>query len=236
LQNTEAAKAFAIVEESGVSKGVRRVVGVTGGKAEGAKLRAREIELLAAEAKKAPDDKLHEMQGKISAALAAGEGLLPLGAKRLGQGVLADIHARLKAAEKAAKAAGAGLDVGAEAEKLLATAVDLSVGKMVVAEVPGASDEELRSIIDSVKKRQASYGVVLVTAAGEDKVTIISGVSDDLIAKGLKAGEWAGEVAKVVGGRGGGRPNLAQAGGKEPGKISQALETARQWAKGKVTS
>jgi len=55
-------------------------------------------------------------------------------------------------------------------------------------------------------------------------------VSDDLIAKGLKAGDWVRETAKVAGGGGGGRPQMAQAGGKEPAKLSEALEQARRYA------
>ena len=62
------------------------------------------------------------------------------------------------------------------------------------------------------------------------KVTFIAAVSDDLIAKGLKAGDWVKEAAKVAGGGGGGRPQMAQAGGKDPGKLADALSAAKSFA------
>jgi alanyl-tRNA synthetase len=65
-------------------------------------------------------------------------------------------------------------------------------------------------------------------------VNFVAAVSDDLIAKGLKAGDWIRETAKVAGGGGGGRPQMAQAGGKDPSKLADALETARRFARDKV--
>ena len=59
-------------------------------------------------------------------------------------------------------------------------------------------------------------------------MTLVAGVSRDLVARGLSAGNWVREVAPVVGGGGGGRPDMAQAGGKQPDKLPQALEKARQ--------
>jgi alanyl-tRNA synthetase len=96
--------------------------------------------------------------------------------------------------------------------------------------VEGASDEHLRTIIDSIRKRTDSYGVML-GAADETKVTFVAAVSDDLIAKGLKAGDWIRETAKVAGGGGGGRPQMAQAGGKDPSKLPAALERAGQFVR-----
>ena len=65
-------------------------------------------------------------------------------------------------------------------------------------------------------------------------MNFVAAVSDDLIAKGLKAGDWIRETAKVAGGGGGGRPQMAQAGGKDPSKLPQALETAKAFAKAKM--
>jgi alanyl-tRNA synthetase len=70
----------------------------------------------------------------------------------------------------------------------------------------------------------------MLATATEGKVTFIAAVSDDLIAKGLKAGDWVKETAKVAGGGGGGRPNMAQAGGKDPAKIGDALAVAKAYA------
>ena len=83
--------------------------------------------------------------------------------------------------------------------------------------------------MDSLKKKSPSHAIMLA-AADDEKVNFVAAVSDDLIAKGLKAGDWIRETAKVAGGRGGGRPQMAQAGGKEPGKLNDALEMARRFA------
>ncbi len=85
--------------------------------------------------------------------------------------------------------------------------------------------------MDSLRKRAPSSAILLGSATGEDKVTFVAAVSDDVIAKGLKAGDWIRETAKVAGGGGGGRPQMAQAGGKEPAKLGEALNVAREFAK-----
>jgi alanyl-tRNA synthetase len=88
-------------------------------------------------------------------------------------------------------------------------------------------------VIDSVKKRVGTFGVLL-GAVIDEKASFVAAVSDDLIGKGLKAGDWVREAAKVAGGGGGGRPQLAQAGGKDPSKLSDALTVARTFAKNAV--
>jgi alanyl-tRNA synthetase len=70
----------------------------------------------------------------------------------------------------------------------------------------------------------------MLASVGDAKVSFISAVSDDLIAKGLKAGDWIRETAKAAGGGGGGRPQMAQAGGKDTSKVGEALEIARNFA------
>jgi alanyl-tRNA synthetase len=70
----------------------------------------------------------------------------------------------------------------------------------------------------------------MLGAVEDEKVTFVSAVSEDLIAKGLKAGDWIRETAKVAGGGGGGRPQMAQAGGKDPAKLPDALARAREFA------
>jgi alanyl-tRNA synthetase len=72
--------------------------------------------------------------------------------------------------------------------------------------------------------------MMLAADAGEGKVALLASVPKDLIAKGLKAGDWVKHTAPIVGGGGGGRPDMAQAGGKDPSKIEEALESARQFA------
>ena len=73
--------------------------------------------------------------------------------------------------------------------------------------------------------------MLLATAEGDDKVTLVAGVSRDLVEKGVSAGNWVRDVAPVVGGGGGGKPDLAQAGGKQPAKLPEALAKAREVAR-----
>ena len=101
------------------------------------------------------------------------------------------------------------------ASKLLADAPEMQGGKIIVGEVANVSDDQLRRAIDSLKKRATSHGILLASSI-DGKVTFIAAVSDDLVNKGLKAGDWVKETAKVAGGSGGGRPQMAQAGGERP--------------------
>ena len=83
--------------------------------------------------------------------------------------------------------------------------------------------------MNSLAKKAPSHGIMLASVTG-DRITFVAAVSDDMIARGLKAGDWIRETAKVAGGGGGGKPNMAQAGGKEPAKLRDALEKAKAFA------
>ena len=110
---------------------------------------------------------------------------------------------------------------------LLETADEVGEAKIVVAEAPGASSNMMRQLIDQIRKKVGSSAVLL--AAGADgKVTLVAGVSRDLVDQGASAGNWVKATAPIVGGGGGGKPDMAQAGGKNPDKIPEALEAAKQ--------
>jgi alanyl-tRNA synthetase len=166
----------------------------------------------------------------------ASAGQLSLRAKRRAQAAVAELQGKLKAWEKSQRAAsGAGVDPVAAATSLLSDAQPLGPGKLIVGSLNGAAHEQLLSAMDSLKKKAGSYGIMLGSAE-DGKVNFVAAVSDDLIAMGLKAGDWIRETAKVAGGGGGGRPQMAQAGGKDPSKLQDALETARKFAREKVPS
>jgi len=97
----------------------------------------------------------------------------------------------------------------------------------VVAEIPGANPGLLRQLIDQLRKKADSTAILFMAATGEDKVLLVAGLSRDLVQRGLSAGNWVRDVAPVVGGGGGGKPDMAQAGGKHPEKLPEALDTAR---------
>jgi alanyl-tRNA synthetase len=110
---------------------------------------------------------------------------------------------------------------------------DMVVGiPLLTANLPGADAETLRAMTDRFRQRYPS-GVVVLASAPDGKPVIIGSVTDDLVKRGLHAGELVKRVAQVVGGSGGGRPNLAQAGGKDPARLDEALDQAAVYLKSK---
>jgi len=113
------------------------------------------------------------------------------------------------------------------ADMLLDGAEVVSGTHVVVAETPGADPNFMRQMIDQLRKKSSPVAVMLAAQQGSDKVVLVAGVSRELVEQGISAGGWVREIAPVVGGGGGGKPDLAQAGGKQPEKLPEALETAR---------
>jgi alanyl-tRNA synthetase len=112
-------------------------------------------------------------------------------------------------------------------ESLLEQAAEIAGVKVIVAEAPGSNSNLMRQLIDQLRKTASPVAVLLAASQGDDKVTLVAGVSQDLVAKGVSAGNWVRRVAPVVGGGGGGKPGMAQAGGKQPTKLPEAFEVAR---------
>jgi alanyl-tRNA synthetase len=100
---------------------------------------------------------------------------------------------------------------------------------VIIGEMPAGPDEQMRNQIDRLKQKAGS-AVVVVGWRDDGKVGLIAAVTDDLVQKGLHAGKLVGQVAKVVGGGGGGKASMAQAGGKEPAKLPEALQLAQNLA------
>ena len=123
----------------------------------------------------------------------------------------------------------------AEARKLLEKCEKFGESSVVVSVLPTVSVEQGREAIDMIKKKAKSVAV-LFGFADEGKVTLLAGVTDDLIKKGIKAGDIVKEVAPIVGGGGGGRPQMAQAGGKDPAKLDEALRKAKEFIVQKLNS
>jgi len=120
-------------------------------------------------------------------------------------------------------------------EALLEEAEEIGGVKVIVKETPGANPNLMRQWIDQVRKKAGDSAVMLIAAQGDSKVLLVGGLSRDLVAKGLSAGDWVKQVAPVVGGGGGGKPDLAQAGGKDPSKLPEALAKAKQVIQGMLS-
>jgi alanyl-tRNA synthetase len=187
-----------VVSEESVSAGTRRITAVTG-------LRAL--------------DRVRQAEGVL--AEAAGGLKVPV----------AELPARLAAITKELKdlkkarptAGGTTLSV----DELLAGAADVGGTRVVVADARGGDAAAMRQCIDLLR-RKASPIAVLLGSAEADKVTLVAGISRELEERGLSAGAWIKDAAGVVGGKGGGRADLAQAGGKLVDKLPDALATARK--------
>jgi len=114
-----------------------------------------------------------------------------------------------------------------KARQLLESAECIGSVTVVVGKIETTPIDQVRTAIDMIKQKAGTAVIVFGMAEGDDKVTLLAGVTDDL-AKNLKAGDIVKEIAPIVAGAGGGRPQLAQAGGKDPSKIDDALARATE--------
>jgi alanyl-tRNA synthetase len=112
------------------------------------------------------------------------------------------------------------------------SAVDVKGVKVLAAKLDGVDAKQLRDTMDQLKNKLKSSAIVLAASEG-DKVSLIAGVTQDLINK-VKAGELVNFVASQVGGKGGGRPDMAQAGGTNPSALPKALDSVREWVEQKL--
>ena len=227
LTTASDARQFALVAEESVSKGIRRIVAWTGENARRAHEADRDVDRWLSEAVGQDAASLHATLQGINQKIASGQ--LSLRSKRRAHVAVADLQARARAADKAGKATGGAGDVSIISSAILEQSTLLGPGKLLVAHASEATADELLATVDSLKKKAVSHAIMLASA-GNGKVNFVSAVSDDFIKLGLKAGDWIRETAKVAGGGGGGRPQLAQAGGKDPAKIDEALKKARDYA------
>ncbi len=191
---------FRIYAESGVAAGVRRIEAATGEGALALTARAdRELSRIAALVKAAPEQAAARVEQLIEQSRALEKELSAL---------------------KAKMAAGAG-------DALADQAVAVGGAKVLAATLDGADANALREVVDKLRGTLKSAAVVLASVA-DGKVTLIAGVTPDLTGK-VKAGELVNFVAGQVGGKGGGRPDMAQAGGSEPGNLPAALASVADW-------
>jgi len=116
---------------------------------------------------------------------------------------------------------------GASVDDLLAGATEIGGTRIVVADASGSDAAALRQFIDQLRRKASPIAVMLGSIEG-DKVTLVAGISRELEARGLSAGSWIKDSATIVGGKGGGRPDLAQAGGKVIDKLPEALAAAKK--------
>ncbi|MHC4240304.1 MAG: DHHA1 domain-containing protein, partial [Planctomycetota bacterium] len=200
---------FKIIKEESISAGVRRITALTGFTlAHHLEQRSEIVDGLSRMLKVPPE----ALRGRVEQLIKDNKKL----AKEL----------------KSASRQGAS-DIMAEAKQLLQTCEKIGQAHLITGRLSTASLEQARAAIDMLRKRAKSAAVVLGFVA-EDKPNLLVGVTEDLIKNGVKAGDIVKEIAPIIGGGGGGRPQMAQAGGKDPEKIDAALAKAAVLIKEKL--
>ena len=136
------------------------------------------------------------------------------------------IAERTELSRKIADAPDAG---GPQADDLIGRAERIGDIHLIVQEMPQANAATLRQLVDEIRSKVKPAAIFFATAQGIDKVQLVAGISAELIQKGLSAGQWVKAIAPIVGGGGGGKPDFAQAGGKQPENIKPALHAAAEY-------
>ena len=201
LTRTSQAGLFKITAQENVSKGVRRVTAVAG---------VRAVEYV-----QEMSDIMGELTGKLNCSLEE----LP---KRV-----QSLQDELKKLQKQLQKGSAG-DLNSAADKLLADAADVKGARLIVGEVPGGPVDAMRAQIDRLRQKAGSALIVLGWKSDEGAPGLAVGVSEDLVKKGIKSNDVIKPVAEIIGGKGGGPPHLATAGGKDAAKLGDALKRAEE--------
>jgi len=203
VENTAAIGLFKIVSESGIGAGTRRIEAVTGEQAY--HYLSEQLSLLkdaAAILKTNPNNLVTRIEG---------------------------IQSEIRELERENESLKAKLG-NLEASNIIEKAVEVNGIKILAAKVNAKDMNSLRTMVDELKQKLGSAVVVLGTA-NDGKVNLVAGVTKDLVEKGYHAGKLIKEVATRCGGGGGGRPDMAQAGGKDPNKLDDALKYVEDWVK-----
>ena len=196
---------FKITSEAGIASGVRRIEAVTGEHA---------LEVV-------------QTQQVTLSSLSA---LLKTDSQNVLDRVVS-LQNQTKELEKALNSAKQKL-ASQQGADMLSNAVEINGVKVLIANLEGVEAKSLRSMMDDIKNR-IGEGIVVLGVAGDNKVNLIAGVTKGLTSK-VKAGELVNFVAAQVGGKGGGRPDMAQAGGSQPENLSAALDSINAWLEDKL--
>jgi alanyl-tRNA synthetase len=249
VKNTSEIEHFVLTHEEGVAKGVRRVVGISGEKAKQAEALGAQLlaEVMGSEPRSSdradsPNSQTYPAaespRGLKSAVRLAdfqkrlAEAEIPIRVRREIQTILTEVQKALKEQSKESAAASGEAAMDAVAA-LLKSAETIGGVTVVVGEVPPAGPDALRGAIDWVRNKTTASAVLLATVS-DNKVTLIAGMSKVVVERGIKAGDLIKEICPLVGGKGGGRPDMAQGGGSDPGGLESALQRGREWIAGRL--
>ncbi|MEX2217178.1 MAG: alanine--tRNA ligase, partial [Phycisphaerales bacterium] len=236
LSRTGEAGAFAVIAEEAVAKGVRRVVAVTGVAAKAAIQAGEGMEGRIMDAARLEGEALVAEVADIGRGLDAVT--MPTAVRDRLRVALGGLQERVKASQKQAgaakKQAAAGL------ARQIAESARMSGDEVIVSTIDVGSDRgALEQAVKTVRDICPKSAVMLLSLDEGDpaspRVSVMAGVPEGLVKRGLNAGEWVREAAAVLGGKGGGRPDAAQGGGTQVGKVKDAVASARTFAARKLT-
>jgi alanyl-tRNA synthetase len=200
VDNTAEIGAFKIISEAGVAAGIRRIEAVAGAAIlDYLNVRETVVKELGGRFKAKPD----EIVDRVTA-----------------------LQEELKANIKQLTQAQGDLAI-LKSEQLLTTAEKIGNYSVVVAELGNVDGTALQTAAERLLQKLGAGAVVLASVPAPDKVNLVAAFSKEVNDKGLQAGKFIGSIAKICGGGGGGRPNLAQAGGKDPSQVAAALKQAK---------
>jgi alanyl-tRNA synthetase len=205
VQRTGDIGLFKVVAESGVAAGVRRIEAVTG---QGALAYLQQLESTVTQTAAAVKAPVAELQGRITQMID---------------------HARQLEKEVAALK---GKLASSQGDELVQQAIDIKGVKLLAVRMDGADARTLRESMDKLKDKLKSAVIVLAVVDGA-KVQLAAGVTADVMGR-VKAGELVNHVASQVGGKGGGKPDMAMAGGTDAQALPQALASVRAWVEAKL--
>jgi alanyl-tRNA synthetase len=200
VSNTAEIGVFKIVSEGGVAAGIRRIEAVAGPAVlEYLNVRDKVVRELSDRFKVKPE----ELPERIT-----------------------NLQNELKTSQKQLDALKQELAL-AKSDQLLAQAESVGEFKILVANMGDVDPEALKTVAERLQQKLGESAIVLGSVPEADKVSLVAVFSKGVNSKGLQAGKFIGAIAKICGGGGGGRPNLAQAGGRDPSKLAEALDSAK---------
>lgn len=201
VSNTAEIGVFKIISETGISSGVRRIEAVAGPAVlDYLNVRDKVVRELSDRFKAKPE----ELSDRVS-----------------------NLQNELKATQKQLDALKQELAL-AKSDQLLAKVEPVGEFNILVAQLEDVDPDGLKTAAERLQQKLGESAVVLGSVPAPDKVSLVAAFSKGVNAKGLQAGKFIGAIAKLCGGGGGGRPNFAQAGGRDASKLAEALESARE--------
>ncbi|TWT44887.1 Alanine--tRNA ligase [Phycisphaerae bacterium RAS1] len=222
---------FVLISEEGVAKGVRRVVGVSGDAADEAVQMGRMLLRRADQIRGGPRDQLAAGLSELQTSLT--NAVIPLRDRFRLRDQMGELQEMMKKEKKAASAGATGL-VNERVFELLSDALQVGSTSVVVGEMPDVPAEQLKRGADLVKAKCGSAAILFAIRTADGRATLLAAMSDDLNKRGLRAGDLVKAVAPMIEGGGGGPATMAQAGGKNPHKISDVLAAGRTWIEEKL--